>query len=100
MLEYMYVRYTHVGARRSHKRALDSLELQLYVAVSCVMWVLGTERGSSVSGVTAFNCQTIHHPHTHHPPPHPPLHTATFLFICILLLIQTSTHPASDSDLG
>lgn len=37
MLEYMYIRYTHVDARRGHKKALDSLELQLYMAVSCAM---------------------------------------------------------------
>jgi hypothetical protein len=42
--------YTCVpGAHRGQKRALDTLNLKLQVIVSHLLWVLGTEPGSSAS---------------------------------------------------
>lgn len=46
----------HVGTHTGYRRALDSLDLELQAAVSCFMWVLGTEPSSSVRAASALNC--------------------------------------------
>lgn len=43
------------GACRAQKRLLNTLELQLWTAVSCPMWVLGTELSSSAKEMHALN---------------------------------------------
>lgn len=37
--------YVHVCTLKVKMRATDSLQLELQVVVSCLMWLLGTERG-------------------------------------------------------
>lgn len=45
-----------VCAHRSQMRASDPLELELEVVVSPLMWVLGTELGSSARTACILNC--------------------------------------------
>lgn len=47
--------HVNVCALRGQKRASDPLEL----VVSSLMWVLGTELGSSVGAVSALSCGAI-----------------------------------------
>lgn len=44
---------------RSQKRVLDSLELESQMAVSCLVWMLGTKLRSSVGAVHALNYVAI-----------------------------------------
>lgn len=51
----MYICYMHIGVLRHQKMTLDSLELELYVVVSHLIWVLGTKLGSSGGETSALN---------------------------------------------
>lgn len=46
----------HINAGELKKEALNPLQWGLQVVVSCTIWVLGTELGSSTIAVCALNC--------------------------------------------
>jgi hypothetical protein len=51
--------HMHVGASGGQQRALDSLELELQEIVNHLMWVMGTEPGSSTSGLVFLNVEPL-----------------------------------------
>lgn len=50
-------RYVHMsaGACKGQKKASNFLQLELWVVVSCLTWVMGTGLGSSVRAVCTLN---------------------------------------------
>ena len=52
----MWVCIHKCSAQGDQKRASDPLELELEVVVSPLMWVLGTELGSSARTACILNC--------------------------------------------
>lgn len=44
---FVYICHICVGVNGGQKRTSSSLELELYVIVSCLVWVLGNKLGSS-----------------------------------------------------
>jgi hypothetical protein len=66
--------------KRGQRRISDLLELELQAIVSCLMWVLGTELGSSAGAAGALSLSlSLSHTHTH-------THTHTDLFMYSSLL--------------
>lgn len=52
----MWVCIHKCSAQGDHQRVSDPLELELEVVVSPLMWVLGTELGSSARTACILNC--------------------------------------------
>lgn len=46
--------HVHPHAYGGHKRVCDPLELEFVVAMSCLVWVMGTELGTSDRAVSAL----------------------------------------------
>lgn len=55
VIVYAYM-HTHVDACGGQKTALDPLELESQVLMSCPFWVMGTKLGSSGKHQVLFNC--------------------------------------------
>lgn len=55
--DVMHTLYT--STRRGQKMVSDALELEFQAVESCLMWVLGTDLGSSTRIVNALNCRAI-----------------------------------------
>jgi hypothetical protein len=51
--------HVNAGAYEGQKRVLDALKLELQVALSCPMWVLGTEPRCSRRTESTLNCWAI-----------------------------------------
>lgn len=47
------------GEDGDQKRVSDPLDMELQVIMSCLMWALGTELGSSIKAESAFNSGII-----------------------------------------
>lgn len=45
-----------VGALRGQKKTMDTLNLEVQVAVSLQMWVLGTDPRFSATAISALKC--------------------------------------------
>lgn len=53
---YVCVCQLHVSTYRTQKRMLDTLQLEVEVVVSYLMWLLGIEPRSSARAANALNC--------------------------------------------
>ena len=47
------------GAYKGQREVSDPLELDLQVAVTCLMWVLGAELGLVAMAICLYNCLAV-----------------------------------------
>ena len=59
---YLFVHHIHALACGDQKKALEPLELDLQITMSLLVWVLGTEPGSSKRTTNALNEPSLQSP--------------------------------------